>query len=459
MKILMISPCHDPAYKRPKNLLIPQLALHILKGLTPADHTVEIVEEERCDIDLDQECDLAAISCLTANAPRAYWLADQFRSRGVSVVLGGVHPTLLPDEALQHADAVVIGEAEGVWETLLGDFGEGRMQRTYHHPEVSLDRYVCTKSKAINPNRFSDYIPILTSRGCPYSCDFCSVGDIYGKKIRHSPVENVVRDITESGRGRHRFFGFLDDNIVGDPGYAKQLFRALKPLGIRWMAASSIAFVNNAELLRLAAESGCIMLFVGLESVVERNLRSMPKLPQNVPDVEEAIRKLRDSGILFYASLIFGRDDDDRSIFPETLEFLHRNQVSAVSFNVLTPFPGTKVFEQLDAEDRLLTRDWKYYDTDTVVYKPKKLSPLELQAGLLWMKKEFYKMSSTVRRLRWNLDHPFLYLAFNAGCNQTYRNDLAKYPRKAGELFNLDPPPDWHQSLHELYGQFGGASQ
>lgn len=368
MKILLISPSIAPDIKTPTGLMIPQLALHILEGLTPLEYKVKTLEEELEPINLNESCDLVGISCMTANAPRAYHLAQEFKKRGKKVVLGGVHPTLLPDEALQYADSVVVGEAEGIWEQVLEDFKKGTLQRTYHHPKPSLDRYIPLKFRKLTKKRLFNVIPIMTTRGCPYSCEFCCVSDIFGKEIRHYPISNVVRDIKES---RGKIFIFLDDNIIGKPHYAKELFKAIKSYKIKWVGQASISFVHDAELMKLAAESGCAALFFGLESVSETQLKTMRKSIKEIKGIEEAIKKVKDFGIHFHASMVFGFDGDTKDIFPETLDFLQRNKVGTASFNILTPYPGTKIYEQLKREGRLLTTDWKYYNHSTVILNPR----------------------------------------------------------------------------------------
>ncbi len=432
MKILLISPCKDPSLRKPRFLMIPQLALHLIAGLTPAKHEVRIIEEEIERIDLDEECSLVGLSCMTSNAARAYELAGEFRKRGRTVVLGGVHPTLLPEEALRHADAVVIGEAEGVWLQVLEDFEGGRLQRTYHRACPPLDEYVDLKRRRQTGKRPFGVIPIMTTRGCPYNCDFCCVHDIFGRKIRHVPVANVVRDITDSGG---KLFIFLDDNIIGDPGYARELFRAIEPLSIRWVGQASLSFVKNSELMRLAARSGCVGLFFGLESVSTSQLKIMRKSLKEVERVGEAIARVKEHGIYFHASLIFGFDTDTTETFPETLDFLERHRVSSASINVLTPYPGTRTYRQLREEGRLLTTDWRYYDHSTTVFKPRNMSPFELQAGRLWVAREFTRLPAVLRRLPANADHPAYHLAMNLGFRSGLRREMADLPRLATRLF------------------------
>lgn len=390
MKILLISPAVDAEKRTNKGLMMPQLALYILAGLTPPEHEVVIIEEETCHINLEQECNMVGISCMTANAPRAYELCREFKRRGKTVILGGVHPSILPDEALQHADCVVVGEAEGVWEILIKDFQNNNLKRKYHDPIPDLGKYVPKDfSKMIKKGLFN-LIPIMTTRGCPYNCDFCCVTNLFGKKIRHIPIENVVRDIQESGS---KNFMFLDDNIIGHPKYAKELFRAIKLLRIKWVGQASISLLTrDDELMQLAAESGCKVLFLGIESVSEEQLQSMRKAIKEIEHLESAFKKIKKMGILILASIIFGFDNDTKEIFNETVRFLIRNKVSIASFNVLTPYPGTNIYENFKNENRLITTEWMYYDHNTVVFKPINMTPYELQIGKINARKKFYSL-------------------------------------------------------------------
>jgi radical SAM superfamily enzyme YgiQ (UPF0313 family) len=436
LKILLISPSVCPDEKTPSGLMIPQLALHILEGLTPPMHSVKTVEEENEKVDCEEDCDVVGISCMTSNAPRAYDLAREFRKRGKKVVLGGVHPTILPDEAALHADAVVEGEAEGVWETVLSDIENNRLKRIYKQPPPPLDRYIHMQYRKTSKKRLFNVVPIMTTRGCPYNCDFCCVSNLYGSKIRHAPIANVVRDIEESG---HKVFIFLDDNIVGEPRYAKELFKAIKPYRVKWVGQSSISFVNDVELMKLAAESGCTALFFGLESVSKEQLKTMRKSIKDIGKMGEAVRKVKDLGIHFHASFVFGFDNDTKSVFPDTLEFMQKNKISTASYNILTPYPGTKVYKQFKEEGRLLTDNWKYYDHSTVVFKPKNMTPYELQAGELWVKKEYSSMFTIVKNLPWNLSHPLLYLAVNIGTRQSVKTEKSRLSRLSSELFDMAP--------------------
>ncbi|UCF99374.1 MAG: B12-binding domain-containing radical SAM protein [Spirochaetaceae bacterium] len=432
MKILLVSPCKDPNFKKSKFLMIPQLALHLIAGLTPPEHEVRILEEELETIDLEEDCDLVGISCMTSNATRAYELAGEYRKRGRTVVLGGVHPTLLPDEALQHSDAVVVGEAEGVWEQVVADVQARKVQRVYHQPSPSLERYIGMGNRRNTKKRLFDVVPVMTTRGCPYNCEFCCVHDIFGRRIRHLPVDNVVRDIEES---EGKIFIFLDDNIIGDPVYAKQLFQAIKPLKIKWVGQASLSFVKDEQMMRLASQSGCKGLFFGLESVSQTQLKRMRKAIKEVGKIGEAVQKIKDFGIYFHASMIFGFDSDTKDTFADTLDFLEKNHISSASINVLTPYPGTEVFRSFKEQGRLLTEDWRYYDHSTVVFQPKNMNPFELQAGRLWAMKQFTQMSSLLRRLPDHLDFPLLHLAMNLGFQAACKHELRELPELAARLF------------------------
>ncbi len=433
MKILLISPTIDVSKRTNKGLMIPQLALYILQGLTPPEHEVKIIEEETEDIDLDQECNLVAISCMTANAPRAYELCQEFKKRDKTVILGGVHPTILPDEALQHSDCVVVGEAEGVWKTLLTDFLNNNLKRKYHNPTPDLSKYVPKDFSKIIKKRMFSLVPIMTTRGCPYNCDFCCVTNLFGKKMRHIPVENVVRDIKESGA---KNFMFLDDNIIGHPQYAKTLFEALKPLKIKWVGQASVSLlVRDSALMKLAAESGCRALFFGIESVSEEQLKSMHKAIKEIEHLESALKKIKKMGILIHASMVFGFDNDTKEIFDETVQFLIKNKVSTVSFNILTPYPGTKVYEDMKKENRLTTTDWRYYDHNTVVFKPTNMTPYELQIGKVKARKKFYSIWSVLKRLPGNMYNPIIYFATNFGHMKQVKVEAKRMERLKSELF------------------------
>jgi len=434
MKLLLVSPCRDENIRFARSLRIPQIALNIIASLTPPNYEIKIVEEEIEEVNLDEECDIVGISTMTSNAPRAYRMAREFKKRGRTVVMGGVHPTVLPEEAIRHADAVVIGEAEDTWGALLNDFEHGRLQKFYKssHPDVS--HYPLPK-RELTPKSSGlfNVMPIVTTRGCPYDCDFCAVPKFFGRKIRSLPVDKVVCDIKAS---KGKIFLFLDDNIIGIPKYAKELFKAIEPLNIKWVGQASMSFVKDTELMRLAAKSGCAVLFFGLESVSTKALKRMGKSIKQLEANEEAIKKIKGYGIVFHASMVFGFDEEDKSIFEETVEFLVRNKIATVSFNVLTPYPGTRIYDRLKQEGRLLTEDWKFYDHNSVVFKPKNMTPQELLEGHLWARKHFYSYGSIAKRFTGTLSHPLLYTAMNIGYRKSIKLDTENLNN---EILRLQP--------------------
>lgn len=422
MKILLISPAREKHAYTNKGMTIPQLALFIIQGLTPKEHQVRIVEQEYMTVDFNEDCDLVGISCMTSNVTNGYKIAHEFKKRGKKVIMGGVHPTILPDEALEHADSVVIGEVEGVWGQVLADFQNNNLQKKYHVPDPDLTKYIPKDFSTLKSKRAFNILPIMTTRGCPYNCEFCCVSKIYGKKVKHIPVENIVRDIVES---KARNFIFLDDNIIGNRKYAKELFTAIKPLKIRWIGQASISFADDLEMMKMAKESGCAGLFIGLESVVEAQANKLKKLSGGLKKTEESLKKIRKMGILIQGSVIFGFDTDTFEIFQKTLNFLIKNKVSFASLNILTPYPGTVLYENFKKEGRIINDGWEYYDHHTVVFRPTNMTPLELQLGKINAKEKFYNFKSIMRRFNGNLKRPLMYLIVNLG----YRK-LAKVEKK-----------------------------
>jgi radical SAM superfamily enzyme YgiQ (UPF0313 family) len=400
MKLLLVSPSYKFGRKLLKAIKIPQLNLHILASLTPDDVDITVVDEEIRAIDCSLDFDLVGISCMTATANRGYQLSDMFRQRGSKVVLGGIHPTILPEEAIQHADAVVIGEAEGCWADVINDFRKGKLQKFYRAPFPDLSKYPFPRRDFHIDNTIFNCIGLITTRGCPYACEFCSVTDFYGRKIRHRPVSMVVEDIKQSGS---KTFFILDDNITGHPKYSKKLFEALIPLGIEWVGQSSISLAKDKDMLKLCRSSGCGALLFGLESVSPSSLMGMKKSLKSIEETEEAIKIIQDNGIAFHPSIILGFDTDTKAIFDDTLEFLARAKLPTMGLYVMTPYPGTQIYQRFKDQGRIISHDWDHYDHYTVVFQPKNMTPQELAEGHHYVQSEFYSFSSIFRHV------PFLF--------------------------------------------------
>ncbi len=400
MHILLVSPCADLAKRTTNGFKFTQLTLHVLASLTPPDVEVTAVDEDLADIDFSRPYDLVGITCMTATARRAYQLGDLFRARGTAVVLGGIHPTVLPQEAIVHADAVVIGEAEGCWAALVEDCRRGSLQKFYRAEFPDLGCAPLPRRDLGIDRTVFNTVGLETTRGCPYNCEFCSVTDLYGPHIRHRAVASVVEDIRRSGS---KLFLITDDNVNGHPAYSRELFTAMAPLGITWVGQSSIKLAQDRGLLELCRKSGCGALFFGLESVSTGGMQSLRKSYHTVEETEEAIRIIQDHGIAFHPSIVLGLDTDTRAIFDDTLEFLHRNRIPSLTVNVMTPYPGTRIHRRLAKEGRLITSDWFYYNHKCVVFKPKNMSPDELQEGHRYVMRNFYSPMEMARHFAWSL--------------------------------------------------------
>jgi len=421
VRILLIAPIKDISRRTVNIIRFPMISLLCIAAVTPHKHEISIVEEETDTLDFNADCDLVGITCMTATAPRAYAIAAEFRKRGKTVVLGGIHPTALPHEAKSHCDCVVTGEAEPVWGKLIEDFENGCLREFYSGGTAeNLNEYPLPRRDLIKPNMLMGYEPIVTSRGCPYSCEFCSVWKFYGKRIRHVCVDRVREDIQNSKSSR---FMFLDDNIVGDPEYAKSLFLVLKDMKIKWLGQASISFAKNEELLKLAHESGCKALFFGVESVSEEKIKRMGKSMKTQEGTIDAIKRIMGHGLLFHASLVFGFDDDDVSVFDETLEFLYKTKIPSATFNILTPYPGTDIYNQLKAQNRLITEDWKLYDHCSVVYHPNRMTIDELYDGYQYVKSTFYSFRRIFDRFPANIRTPLAFSIANVGIKRSLRED------------------------------------
>lgn len=374
-----------------------QLTLPLLAALTPEKHQVKAIDENVEPIDFDQPADLVSITALTPTAPRAYEVADEFRRRGKKVVLGGVHPSLMVDEAAAHADAVVVGEAEEVWPELLEDLENGGMKQRYQaEVKPSLAGLPIPRRDLMKENAYLNIPKVETSRGCPYRCSFCSTTVFYGPRMRFRPVEDVVAEVKAA---EHRFVFFTDNNITANKKYAKRLFRALEPLGIYWLSQGSIDMADDAELMELAQRSGCAGMLVGFESLSEENIEGMGKKASNrVEEYEDKIRTFHRHQIGLIGCFVFGFDGDDKSVFKTTVNFIKRTNIDTPQLTVLTPYPGTAIRAELEAQGRIIHSDWEKYDVGNVAFIPKRMTPEELQQGYNWACEQVYSMPAIIKR-------------------------------------------------------------
>ena len=373
-------------------------ALSVLASLTPPDVQITAIDDRFEIIPYDTPLDLVAISAGTFQARRAYEIAKNFKKRGTKVILGGFHPSFCPDEASAYADSVAIGEAEGLWQKIVEDCRKSNLKPRYEHnkpPELA--------GYQIRPAIFEGkkYMPISViqfGRGCRYSCDFCSVRAFYPGKVRYRPVGEVIREIRAAGR---KSVFLVDDNIVSDKEQAKALFRAMIPLKIRWTSQASLDLVDDLELLKLMAESGCQCLIIGLESLDSGNIRQMGKGWARTEEYRRRLAMIRDYGIMVYATFVFGYDNDSPDVFKRTLDFAFEQKFFLANFNHLQPYPGTRLYTRLQSEGRLLRPKWwldPEYRFGDVVFQPKGMTAEQLQEGGYQTRMAFHSAAGMWRR-------------------------------------------------------------
>jgi radical SAM superfamily enzyme YgiQ (UPF0313 family) len=430
LRLVLISP-RGPLYRHrtgiwKKSLRYMPLTLTTLAALIPPELKAEVtlVDEGIAEIDRDLEADLIGISAITGTAPRSYELADHFRRRGIPVVLGGVHPTLLPDEAARHADSVVVGYAEESWPQLLRDFVAGRMQPRYDQsPHLSLANLPFPRRDLLPGSCFTITHTIEATRGCVHPCDFCVVPTAWGRRPLQRPVAEVVAEICHM---RARRLIFLDLNLIADLDYARELFTALIPLKLSWGGLVTTTIIRQPDLLDLLARSGCRGLLLGFESLSPQALAESHKAFNLRQDYYQVARELHQRGIGIQGCFVFGFDHDSADTFAATVDFVLSARLDLPRYAILTPFPGTPLFQRLKAEGRILTEDWTLYDGQHVVYQPQRLSPAALLHGTEWAWKTTYSYRSIAQRLLGARIQLPLALAANLGY-RFYAHHLHQY--------------------------------
>ena len=374
------------------------LTLTTLASLVPPELNadVRIIDEGVDDIPDDLEADLVGISAITGTAPRAYEIAARLRSRGVKVVIGGVHPTLMPEEAMANADSTVVGYAEESWPALLRDFAAGRMARRYDQsPTLSLANLPFPQRELFDTSLVNVAHTLEATRGCIYQCEFCVVPAAWGKPLQ-KPVADVVADIRQM---RAKRLIFLDLNLIADSAYAKELFTALIPLKVQWGGLTTTTIAWDDELLDLAARSGCRGLLIGFESLNQASLLETKKAFNMRRSYYEVVRKIRERKIALMGCFVFGFDHDSLSTFDETVDFVLESKMDLPRYAIAVPFPGTALYKRLKAEGRITTENWSLYDGQHVVFEPKLMSPGDLLERTRKAWKKTYSYRSIVRRL------------------------------------------------------------
>ncbi len=430
LKIALVSP-KGPLYRHrggiwKKSLRYQPLTLTTLAALIPPELPVELqlFDEGITDVPLDLDADLVGLTVITGTAMRAYELADHFRKRGITVVLGGPHVTLIPEDAAPHADAIVSGYAEDSWPQLLRDFSSGQLQPRYDQaPDLSLADRPFARRDLLPGNRYLTNNVFEATRGCIHNCEFCVVPTAWGRKPYLKPVEQVIADIRQHGA---RKLIFVDLNIIADREYAVLLFTALIPLKLQWYGLATVLLADDAELLKLAEQSGCKGLLMGLESISPQNLRQNHKGFNSPDKFARVVQRLHKHGIALQGCFVFGLDHDEPDVFLKTAEFAVQAHIDLPRYAIVTPFPNTALYKRLLAENRILTRNWELYDGQHVVFRPAKMSIEELQMGVEVAWKHTYSFRSIARRI-WHSPAPWpVKLGTNLGY-RFYADNLSRF--------------------------------
>jgi len=405
MNILLIHPklTHGPVIRedrgtfRAKFFTNPEMTLPAVAAAIPNNHNIRIILETFEDIDYSDNYDLVGISCFTMFAPAVYEIADRFRKLGVPVVLGGYHPSALPEEAIKHADSVVIGEAEYNFPRLLKDMEKGKLQSYYKNEKpVKSEDIPSLRRDLLSFQSLTDGIRI--TRGCPNRCEFCSITYFFKHCYRKRPIKKVIEELKSLTR---KFIYIHDANLTADLSYSKAIFKAMikENINKKWFANGNINILGeNKEFLKLAKKSGCVGWTVGLESASQQSLNSVNKKNNKVEKYTEWINTIKRNGMAVSGLLMFGFDEDTLDIFDKTIDALNNWNIDAGEFNILTPLPGTPLYNRLEKEGRILTKDWSKYTQSEVVFQPKQMTPKELYEGTKKVIKEFHTIDKMLAR-------------------------------------------------------------
>jgi len=430
LKIALISP-KGPLYRHrggiwKKSLRYQPLTLTTLAALVPAElnATLQLFDEGIDDVPLGLSADIVGLTVITGTASRAYELADHFRRRGITVVLGGPHVTLIPEDARPHADALVTGYAEDSWPQLLWDFSRGELKPRYEQERtLDLARRPFARRELLPRRKYLTNNVFEATRGCVHNCEFCVVPAAWGRKPLQKPVAEVLADIRQHGA---RKLIFVDLNLIADREYARALFAALIPLRVQWYGLATVLLGNDLELLELAARSGCKGLLMGLESISEENLRRSHKGFNSPDKYAQLVERLHDHGIALQGCFVFGLDADEPDVFFKTAEFAVQARIDLPRFAIVTPFPNTALYKRLESEGRILTKNWELYDGQHVVFRPARMSVSELQQGTEAAWKHAYGFGSIARRIGSSPASWPVKLCTNLGY-RFYANNLSRF--------------------------------
>lgn len=419
MRLTLIHPCigRRVGQRYIRTWQMEPLAPALLAGLTPKGVDVRFYDDRMEAIPYDEPTDLVAMSVETYTAKRCYQIASEYRRRGVPVVMGGFHATLVPEEVSLYADAIVVGEAELLWGQVIEDAAAGRLRRVYRHAKRPSLADAKPDRRLFEGKRYLPIGLVEAGRGCHFKCDFCAIQSYFGSTQTRRPTEDILEEVARVAKHRKLIF-FVDDNITSNMAQAKEFFRALAPLGIRWVSQASINAAHDEEFLRLIKASGCQGLLIGIESLSEENLRAMRKGFNTMRGgYDVALENLRRHGIRLYVTFILGYDADGPATFREALAFAERHRFYIVAFNHLTPFPGTPLYARLEADGRLLYDKWWLADDyryGMVPFTPKGLTADEVRRQCIEARRRFYRFGSIAKRSfdPVNAGNPFMWSNF-----------------------------------------------
>ena len=375
----------------------PILVLQQIAAATPKEHSLKLIDDKYDKPHYNGEVDLVGISAVTSSAPRAYRIADTYREKGIPVVIGGIHASALPEEAKHHADSVVIGEAERSWPQLIKDFESGHLKPFYKSDKPANSNLIkCPRHDLLRvPPLFTAVAP---SRGCPFNCSFCTLTHLHGQIYRPRPIENVIQEINNTSR---KFLVFLHDSALTiNKKYAKALFKAMIPLKRKFIAYGTLpSLLDDDELLILANKAGCIVWCLGFETICHDSLKNDANKAYSIDKYESVCRRIHKFQMNVFGSFAFGFDNDEPTVFDNTLQAAYDFGLDGAEFNILTPFPSTRLFHKLNNEGRILTKDWKKYDLRHVVFQPKKMTVEELYDGITNISLKYYSPLKTIQRI------------------------------------------------------------
>lgn len=432
-RILLISPTGLDKQGQPivqKKTYLPGLTMPQLAAFTPSDFEVRCVSETSEPIPWEEDWDIVGLTGMGgAGVMRAYQIADKFKEKGALIVMGGIAVTLFSEEMTrEHADVIIKGEAEDTWPRFLEDFKQNTVKPVYEMETVpDVTSFPTPAYEKFDAKYYGFWRPVQATRGCPYPCKFCSISSFFNRSYRKRPVDQVIRDVRAAKASGTKYIAFIDDNIGVDFNYCQELWEALIPENVIWISQCSIQIAQRDDLLDLAYRSGCRVLSFGIETLNLKSLTHIDKEWNDPGNYGRAIANIRKHGIDVSTEMILGLDGDHEDVFDKTYDFLMENKISLPRMYILTPVPGTPMFESLEADGRIFSYDYEKYVGGSVVFHPKNMEASVLQEGYWNLYRKLYSMSSIMKRLRGNPAKLNLFMrGFVLGTNLIYRNHIRR---------------------------------